>query len=53
MSVLVSVFLKKGNSLLKRKETPFGFFIVRSNKKEEKKYLRERERERERERDLI
>ena len=49
MFLSVSVFLKKGNSLLKMKETPFGFFIVRSNKK--KKYLRERERERER--DLI
>jgi hypothetical protein len=32
------------------KETPFGFFIVRSNKK---KKILERERERERERDLI
>ena len=43
MSVL-HVFLKKGNSLLiKRKETPFGFFIVRSKKKN--KYLRERERD--------
>lgn len=42
---VLHVFLKKGNSLLiKRKETLFGFFIVRSNKK--KKYLRERKRER-------
>jgi hypothetical protein len=42
---VLHVFLKKGNSLLiKRKETPFGFFIVRSNKK---KKILERERERE------